>query len=591
MTRPVDIAVPGRPHWRQQAIDVVLALTLAALAFFANWVWVKSHRLGLALNIDEAGYITQAIAYANALKYGGVLPWLHALAFPTKFAPLSPIVTSVLMASVGTRESIAFATNLVFYAGLLLLVYWWVRLAASRSTAVAAVLIIATLPDVVLYARTYLYGIPTAFFFVLANLAYYKSKRFSSWGWAVLAGVALGFLLLSRTMTIAFLPVFAFVWFLDSRKVLRANLRNIGVAIVGMIVVAGPWYALNFHEIFGYLFSFGYGVNSKVYSAQISVLSLAYLDIRFRNWADSFYFVHFFIVFVFFLIALVGAIFRLIRRRDGGGERSAVTGDEARFWVPASIVLLCMAILYSSRNIGTGFDLPLFPLMTFCVAVEIDRRLTRAMSRGLINIGMSLCALCVAWIMIHPSRCDTLPGFIAHPFLGSTQKNLCEGQIDQYLRDVDEFDRAPWAPVSDSDQRAWRALSAVIAERLHDIDKRQNLVIYGTRNRLMNVNTVSLALMQKYGYVIRPAQIDPATVDGTLDAYTSWYDRTSGGTACAVVMTSNTSGDFPPLPDLDILRQVLVKRGLTLASQFPTPEKGMSVELWKSEKDCGNDGS
>ncbi|OYD76180.1 UNVERIFIED_ORG: hypothetical protein BDU10_1252 [Burkholderia sp. CF145] len=47
---------------RSKAVDVVLALMLAALAAWANILWVEYNHFGLALTIDEAGSMSQAIA-------------------------------------------------------------------------------------------------------------------------------------------------------------------------------------------------------------------------------------------------------------------------------------------------------------------------------------------------------------------------------------------------------------------------------------------------------------------------------------------------------------------------------------------------
>ncbi|CAH2936546.1 MAG: hypothetical protein PPHEMADMSA_4768 [uncultured Paraburkholderia sp.] len=259
---------------RPLAVDAVIALMLAGLAAWANVLWIEYNRFGLALTIDEAGYMSQAIAYARALKYGGISGWLAALSYPTKFAPLSPIVSSALMARWGIDENIAFYTHILFYAGIVLIIFWWVREEATRLAAICAALLVATLPDIVFYTRTYQYGLPTAFFFLLSHFAYYKSERFSSWFWSFWVGAALGLMLLSRTMSIAFLPAFGLIWLIDSWKLLRQNAARLTMSIVVFALVAIPWYALNFNEIFGYLFSFGYGANSKEYGGTVSMLSL-----------------------------------------------------------------------------------------------------------------------------------------------------------------------------------------------------------------------------------------------------------------------------------------------------------------------------
>ncbi|WP_169708559.1 ArnT family glycosyltransferase [Trinickia terrae] len=249
---------------RSRAIVVGAALILAALVSWSNLLWVEHNRFGLALTIDEAGCMSQAIAYANALKYGGIPAWLAALSYPTKFAPLSPIVSSILMARLGVDENIAFYAHILFYAATVLVTFWWVREQSSRLAAICVSLLVATLPDIVLYTRKYQCGLP-ATFFLLANFAYYKADRFSSWFWSFWIGAALGLMLLSRTMSVAFLPDFGLVWLLDSWKTLMRNIAQLAMSVAVFLLISVPWYASNFKEIFGYLFSFGYGAHSTEY--------------------------------------------------------------------------------------------------------------------------------------------------------------------------------------------------------------------------------------------------------------------------------------------------------------------------------------
>jgi 4-amino-4-deoxy-L-arabinose transferase-like glycosyltransferase len=327
---------------RSRAIDVGVALILAVLVSWGNLLWVEHNRFGLALTIDEAGYMSQAIAYANALKYGGIQAWLAALSYPTKFAPLSPIVSSILMDRLGVDENVAFYTHILFYAATVLVTFWWVRERSSRLAAISASLLVATLPDIVLYTRTYQYGLPTAFFFLLANFAYYKAGRFSSWFWSFWVGAALALMLLSRTMSIAFLPAFGLVWLLDSRRVLGRNMARLGMSVAVFLLIAVPWYASNFKEIFGYLFSFGYGTNSAAYDVgATSILSVSYLLSRIQGFMDSLYLFHFIFVFLLFWACVLQQAKAYARRHDS---------VDTSLSVPASTVVLCIAILFSSRN-------------------------------------------------------------------------------------------------------------------------------------------------------------------------------------------------------------------------------------------------
>ncbi|MBN3753912.1 hypothetical protein G3N95_13255 [Paraburkholderia sp. Tr-20389] len=568
---------------RSLAVDAVVALMLAGLAAWANILWIEYNRFGLALTIDEAGYMSQAIAYARALKYGGVTGWLAALSYPTKFAPLSPIVSSALMARWGIDENIAFYTHILFYAGIVLIVFWWVREQSTRLAAICAALLVATLPDIVFYTRTYQYGLPTAFFFLLSHFAYYKSRRFSSWFWSFCLGAALGLMLLSRTMSIAFLPAFGLIWLVDSWKLLKQNMARLVMSIVVFALVAVPWYALNFHEIFGYLFSFGYGANSKEYGGTIPYLSLTYVSRRIQFFMDSIYNVHFVLVFVFFAICVVQQARALIRK-----DKSA----NPTLWVPAFVSVLCIAILLSSKNIGSGFDAPLYPVMAICAVCTVPNLTTSRAVRGVIYAVMLLGALMVGYLQSTTSACGNAPRLLVRPLMGSTQKKVCDGFIGEYIRGVGENgeDKTNWDDIPYPVQKQWRDVSSQLADRMHDVNKSGGGIIYGTRNRLVNVNTVMLEFIKKFGYILPAAQIDPLLLDPTYKAYREWLDQTATPNTCAVVMMSSVSGDFFPRPDLGLLKQVVADRGFELTARIPTPESDMYAELWTSKHGCSNDG-
>lgn len=476
---------------KARGIDIGLALMLTVLLSYGHFLWVRHYRFGLVLEIDEAGYMSQAMAYANALKFGGISAWLSALSFPTKFAPLSPIVTSILMAELGLDENVAFYTHILFYAGTVLVTFWWMRACSSRLAATTASMLVATLPIIVLYTRTYQYGLPTTFFFLLANFAYYKSERFSSLLWSFCVGVALGLMLLSRTMSIAFLPAFGLVWFVDSRKAFRQNLLGLCIAVVMFLLVAIPWYALNFKEIFGYLFSFGYGANSSEYGGSKSMLSIDYLKMRNRYFMDSLFPFHFVCLFMLFVIG----VFQQIRACVGRRESTIPS-----LYVPSAVAIFCAAILLSSKNIGSGFDAPLYPVMALCAICALPMWITNCGLRQTALVVIVLGCLLVGYFESDTSVCTRGPNFIVRSLMGSSQKNLCDGSIGEYIRGIGYKpgeDKPYWSDISVRDQRRWRDVSAALADRLADVDKSRNAVIYVTRNRLVNVNTVMLESIKR----------------------------------------------------------------------------------------------
>ncbi|OYD76179.1 UNVERIFIED_ORG: hypothetical protein BDU10_1251 [Burkholderia sp. CF145] len=180
-------------------------------------------------------------------------------------------------------------------------------------------------------------------------------------------------------------------------------------------LVTVPWYALNFHEIFGYLFSFGYGVNSKEYGGTIPFLSFAYARRRLQFFMDAIFNVHFVLVFVFFLICAVQQARALIRK-----DKSA----NPIHWVPAAILVLCSAVLLSSKNICSGFDTPLYPVMVFCAVCTVPTLAGNRVMRGAIYADMMLGALLVGYLQSTTSACANGPRSLVQSLMGSTQKKF-----------------------------------------------------------------------------------------------------------------------------------------------------------------------
>jgi hypothetical protein len=507
------------------------------------------------------------------------------LSYPTKFAPLSPIVSSILMARFGVDENVAFYTHILFYATTVLVTFWWVREQSSRLAAITASLLVASLPDIVLYTRTYQYGLPTAFFFLLANFAYYKSARFSSRLWSLWAGAALGLMLLSRTMSIAFLPAFGLVWLLDSRKVLRQNIAGFGVSVAVFLLIAVPWYTLNFKEIFGYLFSFGYGASSTEYGlGTVSILSVNYLILRIQDFVGPLYPFHLLFVFVLFWVCVFQQAKTYVRKQD---LKSTCLS------VPAFIVVLCIGILFSSKNRGSGFEVPLLPVMVFCAVCTIPIVIKKDNLTFAIFSIMSLGSLLTGYFQSTITACNNAPDFIVRPLVDSTRNKICDGYIGQYIREAvgkPGKDQSYWENISYPDQKTWREVSVEIADQLQAINKDKGPIVYVTRNRLVNVNTVMLAFVRKFGYILPASQIEPATLNASYADYRGWFDNTAQTNTCAVLMMSNTSGDFFPRPDVNLLRKVVSDRGFVLTARVPTPEAGMFAEIWSSKIGCGNEG-
>ncbi len=179
-------------------------LGLLAIVAMNVW-WIATYRHGYPLTIDESGYIAFALEDHFALQSGGLHGWWDAVQGHAPYAPLVPAVTSLAFVfKTGVLEGFGV---LIGFLALLGLASFGIgeRLAGPRLGALAAMVVVTT-PGAFLFTREYVFAIAVAALLAGAVYALLRSDGLRSSPWAIACGVALGLMLLARTMTIAFLP-------------------------------------------------------------------------------------------------------------------------------------------------------------------------------------------------------------------------------------------------------------------------------------------------------------------------------------------------------------------------------------------------
>jgi hypothetical protein len=183
----------------------LIALCAAFLLIGARWIWL--YRYGQPFDIDEAGYLDIALLDYHGLVRKGLPGWLSAVekgGGPN--APLTPALTSLMFAIVGPDPLAGFIVVLLIATGVVIVTYHLGKTVASSKVGLAASLLTACCPVVLMYSRSFHFSMPATLMSTLALLAIAKSERFSRLGWSLGFGLCLGLLLLARTMTIAFIP-------------------------------------------------------------------------------------------------------------------------------------------------------------------------------------------------------------------------------------------------------------------------------------------------------------------------------------------------------------------------------------------------
>lgn len=351
----------------------MLLLGGVGVLFALHVVWLARFSFGYVTEWDESGYISIALSNSHALSADGPFSLVSTVleqGVQAPFVPLSAVPFNVLF---GSGVDASLLAEPVFFAVLVLATYAIARRLTTPWWALLAALVVATAPVVSDYARIFHFSIPAAGFLVSALWALMKSEGLTRRRWAIACGLLLGLMVLSRSMTIGYLPGFAAA---AALPILlggewRARLVNFALLCASGAALAALWYLPNAESVGSYLLNFGYGAESEAYGAEHSPLSIAYWTREAGAVFDELYFPLGAALALCVIAALVAA---LVRR-----ERGQPSLERAKAWLltdaalAAAIVLEGYVALTSSKNQGTAFALPWLPVLVVLVCAATAR--------------------------------------------------------------------------------------------------------------------------------------------------------------------------------------------------------------------------
>jgi Dolichyl-phosphate-mannose-protein mannosyltransferase len=286
-------------------------------------------------------------------------------------APFVPLSAAPFNVVLGSGVDASLLVEPVFFAVLVLTTYAIGRRLTTPWWALLAALSLATAPVISDYSRIFHFSIPAATFLVSALWALMKSEGLTRRRWAIACGFALGLMVLSRSMTIAYLPGFAAAAglpiLLGAQR--RAALINFLLLCASGAALAALWYLPNATSVGSYLLNFGYGAESEAYGAEHSLLSVAYWTREVGSVFDELYFPLGAALAISAVAALISALLRRRRRHPSREQlRVWLLGDAA---LAAVIVLEGYIALTSSKNQGTAFALPWLPVLIVLVCAAV----------------------------------------------------------------------------------------------------------------------------------------------------------------------------------------------------------------------------
>ena len=463
--------VPTEGRFAARPLLVVGAVSLAMAVIHGIWIW-NHRRLG-ALDPDESGYI------ATALRYHRTFSLLHPYEFiravgGTGFAPLVPLLSVPLLwlgpvdpRTVMLMQPILMVVGAVAVAGITL------RLATPRA-AIAAGCTFVVIPTVVLAAQTYWFGLSAAVSVAVAMWALVASERCTTrvtWWF----GAGLAAMLLSRTMSLGFLPGALLAAVIVMRKERLAVVR-LAQSLVVLVLIAGPWWFVERSTIFGYLTDYGYGHRASLFGEGGPLTRFWF---RVGRVGDA----------VGLNVALTAVVVIAITAALAAvaNPRRPELTDRWRSGLALALAAgLGLVALVSTSNSGVWFELPIVILVIPLAAMVISQAPPVLRFAAMVPIiGMAVVQSLAAWWVLPPETAGLV--WIAQNHIHSTQQEPGFAEYDLRLSTA----QRPEARRAAAD---WWALTSEVSTLVHRIERSAgptSLWLSGNME-MFNTNTMNL---------------------------------------------------------------------------------------------------
>jgi hypothetical protein len=561
-----------RHYLSRRTASLLLYLATVVLASAAVFTSVSRRVLPL-VDIDEAGYLQFARSHYLALHYSGLGAYLDSVLHQAVFAPLVPAAGALAQFFAGGEPMSALMVNAALFAVVGVAAYLvGLQLGGPYVAWVTGLMSMGSLA-MIDYASVFHFAEAVAAFSALGFYFALRSRAFESLTFSALMGAAIGLMALSRTMTLAFVPAFfvaGLLWILLTRGRRRRRILSLALGFGVMVLVAAPWYVINAAGIFGYLFRFGYGAQSREYGTESSgVLDAGSWQKIIRDFTESTVGP---LIAVLVVVGLVLLFIRIVRdfRRRGSAGRACAAAPLLPLGFVALTLLFFLAALASSRNASTGFYPVLIVPVVVLAAVGLGS-VTRLFWKRLL-----LLVVVLAFAVNTSVKAGLWPGLIW------PQVPIAYGAPASVTTDRTIFDVYVSAPVDAAVTRqSISALTALVAA-----ESPLTEVAFGFRHRLVNVNSVELA-MSLGGLANFPTRmIDPQVLDPSEAGLRAWLLGGAAGPPCILLTAAGTSGEFDPSVDQDALARVAEKAGYSQTDAIPLGADRV-ILAWQNAAYCG----
>ncbi|MCB1018043.1 MAG: hypothetical protein KDB10_23360 [Acidimicrobiales bacterium] len=366
-------AAPGPERGRDRRWALGLVALLVVLVA-VNAVWVANERSGYAMDVDEMAYFdhaVQAAQWTEARNVGGLRLVYFEYGYPE--APLLSVLTVPFLVVGEMTLGWALIVQLAVLVALLVTTFALVRRLVGAPWALLAAAIVGIAPGTVDYTRSYHFALLATATLTASVWFLVASERFTRTWPALAGGACVGLTLLSRTMMVALVAgvvAAALLAVLVPGEPRGPRLARAAGGLGVAAVVAGPWWLLNWGVVSEYLTGYGFGAFGAAYGPLYSPTEpLYYLRVPYRLAVQLA--LPLALVLLVGLVLVVPAVVARARRR--GLVDTVVRGVTTGHTLVVVVLVLGAAALMSSRNNGTGFVLPLVPLVVALALWGVSR--------------------------------------------------------------------------------------------------------------------------------------------------------------------------------------------------------------------------
>jgi hypothetical protein len=548
-------------------LAVVLATSLALHLF-----WLIRFRHSSLTEWDEAGYIQIGVLDRAGFAHDGLVGLARSVLHQPGEAPLVPLlaVPVYLVAGTGVFQSL-FVLPL-FFVVLVLATWGLARKLTTPGWSLVAALVVAGMPAVIDYTRLFHFTLAASTFATLALWALLSSEGLNRRSWAVAAGVFVALTLLSRTMTLAYLPGFALAagaQLVRRGDRMRPRLLNLALGAAAAVGVAAVWYAPNAGSVHAYLVGAGYGASSGSFGTKHPVLSVGFWSKELRLVVQQLY----------GPLALVLALCLV-----AGAVAAWQTGAYRRLRSPVSLAFTSLLVfvlegylaLTSSTNEGTAFALPWLPALVV-VAVAGAARVRPAALRpalGVLLVAVSLFGIAMKSGLVRPIA---RPHAVTMAVLGRVPLTDGRGIIQEEVEGAGYPIGNPTEPLP-SFHRRWLSVAdsvtTVVLARAAHARIAPDLIV-AMDDGLLNNTRFRLAAALSTGRYLPVGRLAPA---GAHDAAAAYEAQLRGSHASALVTAPPTPGAKRTLT-LGKVAEGARAAGFRPLQSFHLPD-GRLLELW-----------